>query len=82
MSFLGGVVDYWKEADAYAVKERELLENRLASFVEKARKAPQFLHVFNINIILEIQFIFISLLYGSDNWCIGTGVQNILLFRL
>jgi len=33
MSFLGGVVDYWKEADAYAFKEQELVDRRLDSII-------------------------------------------------
>jgi hypothetical protein len=39
MSFLGGVVDYWKEADAYAFKERELIENRLDDIVPKINES-------------------------------------------
>ena len=44
MSFLGGVVDYWKEADAYAFKEQELVDRRLDSIIpqimeSRAKKA-------------------------------------------
>ena len=44
MSFLGGIVDYWKEADAYAFKEQELVDRRLDSIIpqimeSRAKKA-------------------------------------------
>jgi hypothetical protein len=39
MSFLGGIVDYWKEADAYAFKEKELIENRLDDIVPKINES-------------------------------------------
>lgn len=38
MSFLGGVVDYWKEADAYAFKERDRIDSKVTQLIPLLRK--------------------------------------------
>ena len=38
MSFLGGVVDYWKEADAYAFKERDRIDAKVTQLIPLLRK--------------------------------------------
>ena len=38
MSFLGGIVDYWKEADAYAFKERDRIDAKVTQLIPLLRK--------------------------------------------